>query len=283
MDDRGTQQATDPIVLTIGDIGVTRHWVATPNGSAPLMDSQWIARDATREEMRIPPYAIVLAIVFALACLLGLLFLLIKEKRTVGYVEVTVTSGSLRYMTQVPANGPGDVARIRQLVGEAQSMAATAASAARPEPLIAPQSPAGWRGGTVTVEDVLRLVEAIRDKDNAQVSRGLQKVGSRDDNVLVVLQALRIFGQVVRSKADETDLVPIVERCINTSPREKSEAARSAINELGRALFLDGASETITAIALAQGRDTRLTEEERSENLLNLVYAAGWISQQTGV
>lgn len=59
--------STDPVILTIGDIGITRHWVVTPNGSAPLQGSQWIARDATREESHIPPYAIVLAIPFALA------------------------------------------------------------------------------------------------------------------------------------------------------------------------------------------------------------------------
>jgi hypothetical protein len=117
---------TDPIVLTIGDIGITRQLVVTPNGTAPLKGSQWIARDATRQEERIPGYAIVLAIIFALACLIGLLFLLIKEKRTVGYVEVTVTSGTLMYMTQLPAGGPAVVAQIRQQVAQAQSMAAAA-------------------------------------------------------------------------------------------------------------------------------------------------------------
>jgi Protein of unknown function (DUF2510) len=118
--------ATDQVVLTIGDIGVTRTLVVTPNGTAPLKGSQWIARDATRQEEKIPGYAIVLAIVFALACLIGLLFLLIKEKRTVGYVEVTVTSGNLMYMTQLSAAGPTAVAQVRQLVAQAQSMAAAA-------------------------------------------------------------------------------------------------------------------------------------------------------------
>jgi hypothetical protein len=35
-------ESTDPIVLTIGDIGVTRNWVVTPNGTARLSGSQWI-------------------------------------------------------------------------------------------------------------------------------------------------------------------------------------------------------------------------------------------------
>lgn len=35
-----------------------------------------------------------LAIIFALACLLGLLFLLVKEDVTTGYVQVSVRSGA---------------------------------------------------------------------------------------------------------------------------------------------------------------------------------------------
>jgi hypothetical protein len=121
-----TQQATDAVVLSIGDIGVTRNLIVTPNGSAPLKGSQWIVRDATRQEQRIPPYAIVLAIVFAFLCLIGLLFLLVKETKTVGFVEVTVTSGNLMYMTQVPSTNPYQVNQIRSQVAQAQSMAAAA-------------------------------------------------------------------------------------------------------------------------------------------------------------
>ncbi len=55
----------DPILLTIGDIGVSRHWVVTPNGTAHLAGSRWIARDMSRTESKIPTWAIVLAIIFA--------------------------------------------------------------------------------------------------------------------------------------------------------------------------------------------------------------------------
>jgi Protein of unknown function (DUF2510) len=117
---------TDPVLLTIGDIGITRRYVVTPNGSAPLKGSQWICRDATRTEEKTPGWAVVLAILFALACLIGLLFLLVKEKRTVGYAEVTVTSGNLMYMTQVPVGGGAALAVVRQQVAQAQSMAVAA-------------------------------------------------------------------------------------------------------------------------------------------------------------
>ena len=118
--------ATDPVVLTIGDIGVTRNWVVTPNGTAPLGGSQWIARDMTRTESKIPTWAIVLAVVFALVCLLGLLFLLAKEKYTTGYVEVSVQAGNLLHATQIPVSSQYQFAQIRQQVSQAQTLAAAA-------------------------------------------------------------------------------------------------------------------------------------------------------------
>jgi hypothetical protein len=121
-----SSETTDPVVLTIGDIGVTRNWVVTPNGNARLGGSQWIARDLTRTASKIPSWAIVLAIVFALFCLLGLLFLLVKEQYTTGYVEVSVQAGSLFHATQIPVSGSYQVAQIRQQVSQAQTLAAAA-------------------------------------------------------------------------------------------------------------------------------------------------------------
>jgi uncharacterized membrane protein YeiB len=112
------------VLLTIGDIGVSRYWVVTPNGSAPLQGSTWVVLDMTRTEQKIPTWAIVLAVVFALACLLGLLFLLVKEEVTTGYVQVQVKSGNLQHATQVPVSSTVAVAQIRQQVSQAQSMAA---------------------------------------------------------------------------------------------------------------------------------------------------------------
>ena len=114
-------------VLTIGDIGVTRDSVVTPNGTAPLAGSQWIVVDRTTTSSEIPTWAIVMAVLFALACLLGLLFLLVKETRVSGSVEVSVRSGSLVHLTQLPVRQIHDVDRYRWLVGQAQSLAAQAA------------------------------------------------------------------------------------------------------------------------------------------------------------
>ena len=71
-------------------------------------------------------WAIVLAVVFALVCLLGLLFLLVKEKYTTGYVEVSVQAGNLVHATQIPVSSQYQVAQIRQQVSQAQTLAAAA-------------------------------------------------------------------------------------------------------------------------------------------------------------
>jgi len=116
----------DAVMFAIGDIGVSRTFIYTPNGNAPMRGSQWYASDTSRTEDKIPAWAIVLAMVFALACLLGLLFLLVKEKTTTGYVEVRVSSGTLSHLTQIPVSDPTQVMQIRHLVGQAQSFAAAA-------------------------------------------------------------------------------------------------------------------------------------------------------------
>lgn len=116
-----------PFLLTIGDIGITQTQIITPNGSGALAGSQWIFVDTSRTETKIPTVAIILAIVFALLCLIGLLFLLMKEKTTTGYVEVTVRSGNVFHKTQIPVNSQTKIDEVRQLVNKAQALAMRAA------------------------------------------------------------------------------------------------------------------------------------------------------------
>lgn len=98
----------EPILVSVGDISCTAHEVLTPAGRFPLRGTTWVVRDSSRVEERIPPVAIVLAILFFIFCLLGLLFLLMKEKRVTGYVEVSVQGpGGLYHLTQLPAGVPG--------------------------------------------------------------------------------------------------------------------------------------------------------------------------------
>ena len=93
-------------VLSIGDITVMSDAIVTPSGTMPLKGAIWNAVDFSRTEEKIPSHAIVLAIVFALFCLIGLLFLLMKERVTTGYVQVTVSSGGRHHSTMIPATNP---------------------------------------------------------------------------------------------------------------------------------------------------------------------------------
>jgi len=113
-------------ILTIGDIGITQDTVVTPNGNARLAGSQWLVIDRTTQETKIPAWAIVLAIIFTLLCLVGLFFLLVKETTVTGYVEVSVRSGNLVHMTQLPVRTQYDVNNYRQMVSQAQTLAAQA-------------------------------------------------------------------------------------------------------------------------------------------------------------
>ena len=115
------RQAEPPLV--IGDVMITDGWIITPNGRAPLGGSIWIARDMSRTEETIPAYAIVLAILFFLVCFVGLLFLLVKERKTTGYVEVSVQAGTLLHVVQIPVRVQWDIDNTRSLVARAQQLA----------------------------------------------------------------------------------------------------------------------------------------------------------------
>ncbi len=71
---------SEPIRVQLGDIGVTDTRVHTPVGSYPLRGTTWTVSNQTFVTQGIPAWAIVLAIVFFIFCLLGLLFLLVKER-----------------------------------------------------------------------------------------------------------------------------------------------------------------------------------------------------------
>ncbi|WP_424216886.1 hypothetical protein ACN20G_32830 (plasmid) [Streptomyces sp. BI20] len=89
--------------FAIGDISVVGDQIITPSGTMPLRGATWNAVDFSRTETRMPTHAVVLAVVFFVFCLLGLLFLLMKEKTTTGYIQVTVAGGGRHHQTMIPA------------------------------------------------------------------------------------------------------------------------------------------------------------------------------------
>ncbi|MBB4933329.1 hypothetical protein F4561_004149 [Lipingzhangella halophila] len=110
----------------IGDIAVYQHEVVTPAGRFPIKGTTWTATDMSQVHETLPTYAVVLTIVFVWFCLLGLLFLLMKERSVQGYVQVTVHGSGMFHSTMVPAHSAATFPQVMQQVNYARSLAAMA-------------------------------------------------------------------------------------------------------------------------------------------------------------
>ena len=119
-------QATEPPLVMIGDISCTQHYVVTPGGTVPITGTTWTVADLTRTEQSIPAWAIVLTILFFIVCLLGLLFLLCKETRVSGYLQVTVQGPRVMHTTQIPMSNGSQIADVHAWVSYARSLAFSA-------------------------------------------------------------------------------------------------------------------------------------------------------------
>ena len=93
----------EELLATLGDISVTENWIYTPAGTYPLRGSTWTVVDRSQEFEKISTAGLVLALVFVWFCLVGLLFLLMKERTATGYYEVTVQGDDFAYSTLIPA------------------------------------------------------------------------------------------------------------------------------------------------------------------------------------
>ncbi len=96
------QTAYEPMRVQFGDIAVTDTRVHTPVGSWPLQATTWTMNNQTFVTEAIPAWAIVCAIIGFFFCLLGLLFLLVKESRMNGAVQVSVQGPGLSYSSYIP-------------------------------------------------------------------------------------------------------------------------------------------------------------------------------------
>lgn len=113
-------------LVSIGDITVTQTQVITPTGTFPIAGSQWTVYDMTTTRQEISQTGLILAIVgFVLICALSLLFLLMKEEKTSGLVQVTVLGADGRqHTTQIPASSRAMVDDVNNRVNYARSIAA---------------------------------------------------------------------------------------------------------------------------------------------------------------
>lgn len=112
-------------LVTIGDIACTPAEVITPSGRCPVGSATWTFTDMSRTTKSIPTWAIVCAVIFFLLCLLGLLFLLVKEERTEGSVQVVVQGPGLLHQLQVPVSSVAQVQDYAARVAYARSLTAS--------------------------------------------------------------------------------------------------------------------------------------------------------------
>ncbi|MFT4396796.1 hypothetical protein ACLTEW_17865 [Gordonia lacunae] len=124
--DAGAAALPEPPLVVIGDITCTQHYVITPSGTFPLAGSQWEVTDMSVSSEQMSQTGLVLALVgFFLVCFLSLLFLLMKERRTTGYIQVRVRgAGGVMHVTNIPATSPWAMSDVSGRVYYARQLAA---------------------------------------------------------------------------------------------------------------------------------------------------------------
>lgn len=113
-------------LVAIGDITVSSSWVVTPAGNRFVKDVTWTVTDMSRTYRAIPTWAIVMAVIGFFFFLLGLFFLLVKEERTEGWVQVTVQAPGFVHVASIPVRRVAEVADIHNRVNYARSLTAAA-------------------------------------------------------------------------------------------------------------------------------------------------------------
>lgn len=121
----GAQPGPSSGSSSLGDITVAGDQILTPVGPIPLRGAVWTVNDMSRVERKIPTHAIVLAVIFAWFCLLGLLFLLMKEDEVVGHLQVSVHNDGKAYQTNLLALSGANVMWIHQQVNYFRSLSAS--------------------------------------------------------------------------------------------------------------------------------------------------------------
>ncbi|MEU4482088.1 hypothetical protein AB0F68_29075 [Micromonospora sp. NPDC023966] len=115
--------AQSVVAVQIGEIMVTPPVIRTPAGVLPLAGSSWHVMDHWQKEEKVATWAIVAAVLgFFCLTVFSLLFLLIKETRHHGTVQVTVTNGGHQYVARIPVADQFQVQQINNQVNYARSL-----------------------------------------------------------------------------------------------------------------------------------------------------------------
>lgn len=113
-------------LVTIGDIACTQTEVITPSGTCPIANTVWTFTDMSRTQKVMPTWAIVATVIGVFFCLLGLLFLLVKEERTEGWAQVVVQGPGFLHQTQLPVTSVMQLQDYNARVAYARSLVAAA-------------------------------------------------------------------------------------------------------------------------------------------------------------
>ena len=109
--------------MSIGNIHATQHHVVTPTGTWPVAEINTTTHDQTTTTTHTPVWAIVMVVIFIWFFLLSLLFLLARESRVTGYVNVTVWGpGGQSYSENVPVWDAAQRADVFNRVGYLQNL-----------------------------------------------------------------------------------------------------------------------------------------------------------------
>ena len=96
-----------PPLVTIGDISCTEDQVITPSGVRPIGEVSWGFTNMSHTWQTVPTWAAVCAIVgFFFVCVFSLLFLLAKEDKTGGQVQVVVQAPGFMHTAYLPVADP---------------------------------------------------------------------------------------------------------------------------------------------------------------------------------
>ncbi|RBI95539.1 hypothetical protein DRA43_31485, partial [Micromonospora provocatoris] len=117
--------AQSAVAVQIAEIVVTPPVIRTPAGVLPLAGASWYVTDFWQKEEKTAPWAVVAAILgFFCLTVFSLLFLLIKETRHYGTVQVTVSSGGHQYVARIPVTDQFQVQQLNNQVNYARSLSA---------------------------------------------------------------------------------------------------------------------------------------------------------------
>ncbi|MBQ0901926.1 hypothetical protein [Micromonospora sp. U21] len=111
------------VAVQIAEITVSPPIIRTPAGVLPLAGASWHVADYWQREEKIATWALVCAIVgFFCLAFFSLLFLLVKETRHHGTVQVTVTNGAQQYVARIPVTDQGQVQHLNNQVNYARAL-----------------------------------------------------------------------------------------------------------------------------------------------------------------